>query len=82
MDRFRKSGFTVDDAATAFYDASITAIKNLAKNLDQHPDVELVVKNMEVALDQMFLANPGMVVPRNGSAGPMMSDFTKDAELR
>ncbi|HEU4961757.1 MAG TPA: hypothetical protein VFT56_15300 [Sphingomonas sp.] len=75
--QFRQQGLSVSDGAVAFFDASITAIKRV---LPAQPseDLAALLKNMEVGLDRMFLANPNLVVPRNGTAGPMMADFTTD----
>ena len=77
LEQLRKRKFTVEDAAVAYFDASISAMKKvLPKPASQ--DVTDMMARMETGLDKMFLDCPGMVVPRNGSAGPMMADFTKE----
>lgn len=77
LDQLRKSGLSVSDAATAFFDASITAIKRAIGGKEISADIQRLIGNMESALDRMFLDNPGIVVPRNGAAGPALEEWTK-----
>jgi hypothetical protein len=77
LEQLRLRNVTVEDASLAYFDASITAMKRvLPESVD--PEVLRLIERMELGLDKMFLSNPGLVVPRNGSAGPMMADFTKE----
>ena len=77
IDEYRKSGLSVEEAALAFVDLSITLMKRFAPNALEDPDVIRVVQGLEKAVDKMFLDRPGMIVPENGTAGPMMHPFTK-----
>ncbi|WP_174278933.1 hypothetical protein [Sphingomonas bacterium] len=78
LERLRRSGLTATDAATAYFDAAITSIiRVLPQNADD--DLKRLLGNMEAGLDRMFLGNPGMVVPRNGKAGPSLAEFTDES---
>jgi len=78
VDQLRKRGVAEPDAALAFLDASVTALKRLLDGKDGTEDVERIIAAMENAIDNIFLRNQGMIVPRNGTAGPMMDGFATD----
>ena len=77
LERLRRSGLSVTDAAIAYFDAAITAMKK-ASPAKADGDLTRLLSNMEMGLDRMFLANPGKVVPRNGKAGPRLAEFTDE----
>jgi hypothetical protein len=77
IDEYRKSGLSVDEAALAFVDLSISLMKRFAPNALEEPEVIRVLEGLEKAVDKMFLDKPGMIVPENGTAGPLMHPFTK-----
>jgi hypothetical protein len=79
--RFRKNGFSVQEAALALFDTSITSLKTLTSSVEVGEDVARVMLAMDQAVDRICLDDPGMVVPVNGTAGPMMANFTKDVRL-
>lgn len=76
LDQLRESGLSVSDAAIAFFDASITAIKRATRDQEIPADIQRLIANMESALDRMFLKNPGKIAPRNGAAGPALKEWT------
>ena len=78
IDQLRKRGFTEADAALGFLDSSITALKRLLPPEGLSGDVARIIGAMERAVDHVFAANQGMLVPRNGAFGPMMDGFAKD----
>ena len=78
LERLRKDGFSIDDAALSYLDASVSVIKKVLKS-ESSPDIELVVSRMEKAIDDFFLMKRTRVVPRNGSAGPKMAEFSADS---
>jgi hypothetical protein len=76
-DRYRRDGFSVDEAALAMFDVSITMIKKFAPNARKDAEVSRILAAMEDAVDHIFLAKPGRIVPLNGTAGPAMEPWTK-----
>jgi hypothetical protein len=76
-DRYRRDGFTVDEVALAMFDVSISMIKRFGPNAQKNADVGRTLAAIEDAVDHMFLAKPGRIVPLNGTAGPAMEPWTK-----
>ena len=77
----RRNGLDVHDAAVSYFDATITAIKRGTPH-NVSNDVAGLIATMEVGLDRMFLSRPGLLIPRNGSVGASMTDFTMDRTPR
>lgn len=78
VENMRLRGFSVNDTALAYFDASVTALKKVQPSTGFDPDVDALLRRMERAIDHMFLDFKGMIVPRNGTAGPKMAEFTKE----
>lgn len=81
LSRYRRAGLSVSDAALAYLDSSVTAIKRLSLCIERPASVHEALAHMEPALDRMFLKNPGKIVPNNGSMAEHLSDFTKAVEF-
>ena len=84
LSTFRKEGLSVREAAMAYLDASVTAIKRvLHKAGRSSADIDAVISGMESAIDHLFLTGPSMrILPRNGSAGENLADFGEDWKPR
>lgn len=75
-DVMRSRKLSVHDASIAYLDASISAVKKVGSDDEKDRDIARIVANMEIWLDAMFLNEPGLVIPRNGFAGPKFASFT------
>ena len=76
--QLRKRGVSEADAALAMLDASVTVLKRMTNGKELGDEISRVVFAMEQAIDKIFVRNQGMIVPRNGTFGPMMDGFAKD----
>lgn len=78
LQQIENSGMSDNAGAIALLDASITGAKKLISAGLAPEDLNSTVFVMERTLDRLFLDHPSEVVPRNGTAGPSMNDFTQD----
>ena len=78
VEKFRKAGLSAHEAAMSHLDASVTEVKAWAVEVGMRPEIQKVVALIENCIDKMFLAQPTSIVPRNGSVGPELSEFTSD----